>query len=114
MSAFCSTANPSAFPHLNKHGGIDICPALPDVAQVNEPAGTYLWHDHSSQLRADGLQGALIVHAVGGQAAEPWTYDEEQTLLLSDWFHGKRVSIVVLVAPYIARHCVHICTYSMH
>lgn len=59
-----------------------------NMLQVNEPAGTYLWHDHSSQLRADGLQGALIVHARGGQAAEPWTYDEERTLLLSDWFHG--------------------------
>ena len=70
------------------------------MLQVNEPAGTYLWHDHSSQLRADGLQGALIVHAHGGQAAEPWTYDAEQTLLLSDWFHG---------TGYMVHYLVHLC-----
>lgn len=71
---------------------------LMHMLQVNEPAGTYLWHDHSSQLRADGLQGALIVHARGGQAAEPWTYDREQTLLISDWFHGMESSVPVFVS----------------
>ena len=53
--------------------------------QVNEAAGSYLWHDHSASNKADGLQGALIVHANG---PEPWTYDEERTLFLTDWFHG--------------------------
>lgn len=54
--------------------------------QVNEAAGSYLWHDHSGSNKADGLQGALIVHAKG---PEPWTYDEERTIFLTDWFHGQ-------------------------
>ena len=45
-----------------------------------------MWHDHSGSNKADGLQGALIVHAKG---PEPWTYDEEQTIFLTDWFHGQ-------------------------
>ena len=54
--------------------------------QVNEAAGSYLWRDASGSNRADGLQGALIVHAKG---PEPWQYDEERTLFVTDWFHGQ-------------------------
>lgn len=53
---------------------------------MNEAAGSYLWHDHSGSNKADGLQGALIVHAKG---PEPWQYDEERTLFVTDWFHGQ-------------------------
>ena len=65
--------------HLSRSYVLCIC------VQVNEAAGSYLWHDHSASNKADGLQGALIVRANG---PEPWTYDEERTLFLTDWFHG--------------------------
>ena len=59
---------------------------LLEQTQVNEGAGSYLWHDHSGSNKADGLQGALIVHAKG---PKPWQYDEERTLFVTDWFHGQ-------------------------
>jgi len=65
---------------------LQIIRAKASAWQVNEAAGSYLWHDHSGSNKADGLQGALIVHAKG---PEPWTYDEERTLFLTDWFHGQ-------------------------
>ena len=55
---------------------------------VNEPVGTYLWHDHSQLYRADGLQGALIVLPREG-GREAWDYDGDFTLLTGDWFHGQ-------------------------
>ncbi|DBA96798.1 TPA: hypothetical protein ACH3X3_012965 [Trebouxia sp. C0006] len=85
-------------------GHIAQCPILPGANftyyfQVNEAAGSYLWHDHSGSNKADGLQGALIVHAKG---PEPWTYDEERTLFLTDWFHGEANALLfALNRPFV-------------
>ncbi|KAI8468177.1 MAG: Cupredoxin [Monoraphidium minutum] len=52
---------------------------------VNEPPGTYFWHDHSAMNRGDGLQGALIVRPAGTKPrAKPPA--DEHTLFLSDWW----------------------------
>ena len=53
-------------------------------------AGTYLWHDHSSALHGDGMLGALIVLPPEG-VTPPGTpdYDEENTIVLLDWFHAQ-------------------------
>jgi FtsP/CotA-like multicopper oxidase with cupredoxin domain len=45
--------------------------------------GTYFWHAHSKSLRAEGMTGALIIE----DTAEDFQYDEERTLMLTDWWH---------------------------
>lgn len=52
---------------------------------VNEPPGTYWWHDHSAANRADGLLGTLIVRPKGKAVGKPPA--NEHTMLLMDWWH---------------------------
>ncbi|URE49233.1 L-ascorbate oxidase [Musa troglodytarum] len=51
-----------------------------------EKAGTYFYHGHYGMQRAAGLYGSLIVDAADGEE-EPFRYDGEFNLLLSDWYH---------------------------
>ncbi|KAK1387057.1 L-ascorbate oxidase [Heracleum sosnowskyi] len=51
-----------------------------------EKAGTFFYHGHYGMQRSAGLYGALIVSQVE-PLREPFSYDEEFTLLLSDWWH---------------------------
>ncbi|MCD7469198.1 hypothetical protein HAX54_008053, partial [Datura stramonium] len=46
-------------------------------------AGTYFYHGHYGMQRSAGLYGSLIVK----DGKEPFRYDEEFNLLLSDWWH---------------------------
>lgn len=48
--------------------------------------GTYFYHGHYGMQRAAGLYGSLIVDLAKGQK-EPFHYDGEFNLLLSDWWH---------------------------
>lgn len=52
---------------------------------VNDPPGTYWWHDHSGANRGDGLQGALIVRPKGSPLGQPPA--NEHILFLQDWWH---------------------------
>eukprot|EP00931_Biecheleriopsis_adriatica_P076126 TRINITY_DN49875_c0_g1_i1.p1 TRINITY_DN49875_c0_g1~~TRINITY_DN49875_c0_g1_i1.p1 ORF type:complete len:1551 (-),score=267.18 TRINITY_DN49875_c0_g1_i1:164-4816(-) len=54
---------------------------------VDEHPGTYLYHDHahSETHTVPGLYGALIVDPPEDHPEEPWTYDKEFSLLLTDW-----------------------------
>ena len=49
-------------------------------------AGTYFYHGHYGMQRAAGLYGSLIVDLPKWQK-EPFHYDDELNLLLSDWWH---------------------------
>ena len=49
--------------------------------QVNQ-AGTYWYHSHSALQEQAGLYGALIVDAA---EPEPFSYDRDYVVLLSDW-----------------------------
>ena len=49
--------------------------------QVNQ-AGTYWYHSHSALQEQAGLYGALIVDSA---EPEPFSYDREYVVLLSDW-----------------------------
>ncbi|XP_057955027.1 L-ascorbate oxidase-like [Malania oleifera] len=51
---------------------------------VDKP-GTFFYHGHLGMQRSAGLYGSLIVEA--GQGEEPFHYDGELSLLLSDWWH---------------------------
>ncbi|KAH1093034.1 hypothetical protein GYH30_038985 [Glycine max] len=52
---------------------------------VDRP-GTYFYHGHFGMQRAAGLYGSLIVNLPKGKK-EPFHYDGEFNLLLSDWWH---------------------------
>lgn len=49
-------------------------------------AGTYFYHGHYGMQRSAGLYGSLIVDVAEG-AKEPFHYDGEFNILLSDWWH---------------------------
>ncbi|XP_074578343.1 L-ascorbate oxidase-like [Curcuma longa] len=51
-----------------------------------DKAGTYFYHGHYGMQRAAGLYGSLIVDVADGEE-EPFHYDDEFNLLLSDWYH---------------------------
>ncbi|RWW09440.1 hypothetical protein BHE74_00032249 [Ensete ventricosum] len=55
-------------------------------ARCTRSAGTYFYHGHYGMQRAAGLYGSLIVDAADGEE-EPFRYDGEFNLLLSDWYH---------------------------
>ncbi|AQL04073.1 Plant L-ascorbate oxidase precursor [Zea mays] len=52
---------------------------------VDKP-GTYFYHGHYGMQRAAGLYGSLVVDVAEGEE-EPFQYDGELNLLLSDWYH---------------------------
>ena len=52
---------------------------------VNEQPGTYLYHDHATANRANGLQGALIVKVPGNIETPYGKMDGDEILFLSDW-----------------------------
>ncbi|KAM7528272.1 hypothetical protein LguiB_031682 [Lonicera macranthoides] len=51
-----------------------------------DKAGTYFYHGHYGMQRSAGLYGSLIVEVEEGKK-EPFHYDGEFNLLLSDWWH---------------------------
>ncbi|KAF7815515.1 L-ascorbate oxidase-like [Senna tora] len=51
-----------------------------------DKAGTFLYHGHNGMQRTGGLYGSLIVDLPKGQK-EPFHYDDEINILLSDWWH---------------------------
>ncbi|WCJ41509.1 L-ascorbate oxidase [Euphorbia peplus] len=53
--------------------------------KVDKP-GTYFYHGHYGMQRSAGLYGFLIVDVAEGES-EPFHYDGEINLLLSDWWH---------------------------
>ncbi|GIL81975.1 hypothetical protein Vretimale_1452 [Volvox reticuliferus] len=88
---------------------VSLCPVAPGKSYtyqflVNDPPGTYLWHDHSAGFKGDGLEGPLIVYPPRLPGAPPafpplavsdlWSYDGEHTLLLTDWYHASTNSLL--------------------
>ncbi|KAH1106047.1 hypothetical protein J1N35_009815 [Gossypium stocksii] len=55
------------------------------LSSVHQP-GTYFYHVHYGMQRSEGLYGSLIVDIADGKK-EPFRYDDEPNLLLSDWWH---------------------------
>ncbi|KAI3964058.1 hypothetical protein MKW92_014301 [Papaver armeniacum] len=53
---------------------------------IVDRAGTYFYHGHYEMQRAAGLYGLLIVDVADGKV-EPFPYQGEINLLLSDWWH---------------------------
>lgn len=53
---------------------------------VVDRAGTYLYHAHYGMQREAGLNGMIIVSVPKGQS-EPFVYDFDRSILLTDWYH---------------------------
>ncbi|CRG91824.1 hypothetical protein PISL3812_08878 [Talaromyces islandicus] len=64
------------------------CPIIPGTSytykfKVDQP-GTYWYHSHSPGQYVDGLRGPLIIH----DPNNPYDYDEEIVMTITDWYHG--------------------------
>ncbi|KAK7458870.1 hypothetical protein VKT23_009880 [Stygiomarasmius scandens] len=61
-----------------------------------EQYGTYWYHSHSSVQYTDGLMGAspLVVHSVDDPLVRGTDFDNEQVLMVYDWYHDDASSIV--------------------
>jgi iron transport multicopper oxidase len=57
--------------------------------------GTYWVHSHSPGQYIDGLRAPLVIHAT----KEAFTYDDEFTVILGDWYHETHA---VLIKQYIS------------
>ncbi|XP_023543283.1 L-ascorbate oxidase-like isoform X2 [Cucurbita pepo subsp. pepo] len=70
--------------------GVTQCPILPGETFkyqfVVDRAGTYLYHAHYGMQRQDGLYGSIVVWLPEGQL-EPFSYDHDRNLILTDWYH---------------------------
>uniref|UniRef100_A0ACD5XUI2 Uncharacterized protein n=1 Tax=Avena sativa TaxID=4498 RepID=A0ACD5XUI2_AVESA len=70
--------------------GVTQCPILPGETFtyrfVVDRAGTYMYHAHYGMQRVAGLNGMIVVSVPDG-FVEPFSYDEEHTVLLEDWWH---------------------------
>ncbi|KMT02191.1 hypothetical protein BVRB_9g207060 [Beta vulgaris subsp. vulgaris] len=77
-------------PWADGTASISQCPINPGETFtyrfVVDKAGTYFYHGHYGMQRSGGLYGTLIVEVPKGQH-EPFHYDGEFNLLLSDWWH---------------------------
>ncbi|XP_016487082.1 L-ascorbate oxidase-like [Nicotiana tabacum] len=77
-------------PWADGTASISQCPINPGETFVYtfivDKAGTYFYHGHYGMQRSAGLYGSLIVE-VAKDEKEPFHYDGEFNLLLSDWWH---------------------------
>ncbi|KAK4783940.1 hypothetical protein SAY86_018308 [Trapa natans] len=75
-------------PWMDGTASISQCPINPGetfiYTFVVDKPGTYFYHGHYGMQRSAGLYGSLIVEAA---AAEPFQYDVEFNILMSDWWH---------------------------
>lgn len=57
---------------------------------------TSRYHSHSELQRADGLYGGLVIHKRFEQGISEWEkydYEDEQLLLIGDWYHRSAVDV---------------------
>lgn len=56
--------------------------------------GTYWYHSHYANTYADGIAGALIVHAANDPLKKYTHFDDERIMYLSDWMNDQSETIV--------------------
>ncbi|KAG2238661.1 hypothetical protein Bca52824_092055 [Brassica carinata] len=70
--------------------GVTQCPILPGeiftYQFVVDRPGTYMYHSHYGMQRESGLIGMIRVSPPSTEP-EPFTYDYDRSLLLTDWYH---------------------------
>ncbi|KAH9614679.1 hypothetical protein KSS87_010081 [Heliosperma pusillum] len=69
---------------------VSQCPIVPGdkfvYTFIVDRAGTFLYHAHYGMQREAGLNGMIVVSLPEGQS-EPFTYDYDRSILLTDWWH---------------------------
>ena len=88
-------------------GLISNCPISPKTSftyifNANNDPGTYFYHGHLGGIRAAGLYGMLIIDPAPDKS-EPWPYDGEHTLLLSDWYHAIQHELTIGLLEQVFR-----------
>lgn len=76
-------------------GMISNCPIPPKTSfiyrfTVNSEPGTFFYHGHVGGIRSAGLYGMLIIDPLAGKS---FAYDDERSMLLSDWYHASHVDL---------------------
>ncbi|GLT43987.1 hypothetical protein SLA2020_179070 [Shorea laevis] len=70
--------------------GVTQCPIVPGENYTYEfvvdKAGSYMCHSHYGMQREAGLYGLIIVSLPAGES-EPFSYDHDHGIVLSDWYH---------------------------
>ncbi|XP_020575855.1 L-ascorbate oxidase [Phalaenopsis equestris] len=70
--------------------GITQCPIQPGETFIYrfvvDRAGTYIYHAHYGMQRSAGLHGLIRVLVPEG-TKEPYSYDEDRSIILNDWWH---------------------------
>ncbi|KAF8929631.1 hypothetical protein BGZ58_008804 [Dissophora ornata] len=72
--------------------GMNQCPIPPGTNftyafGTDDIVGTHWWHAHFENQYIDGLVGAIIIRDPPETDPFLHAYDEERTIILSDWFH---------------------------
>ncbi|KAB5589735.1 hypothetical protein CTheo_6830 [Ceratobasidium theobromae] len=79
-------------PWMDGPAGVAQCP-IPAGSSftyqftVSGQYGTYWWHAHASTQLADGIHGPLIIHSPDDPLKRGVDYDEDQILMIADWYH---------------------------
>ncbi|KAG9079696.1 laccase, multicopper oxidase, benzenediol:oxygen oxidorectuctase [Ceratobasidium sp. 370] len=92
-------------PWMDGPAGITQCP-IPAGSSftyeftVTGQYGTYWWHAHASTQLADGIHGPLIIHSPDDPLKRGVDFDEEQVLVVADWYHDTSAVITsALLSP---------------
>ncbi|QRV76916.1 Multicopper oxidase [Ceratobasidium sp. AG-Ba] len=79
-------------PWMDGPAGITQCPIPAGSSFTYEftitgQYGTYWWHAHASTQLADGIHGPLVVHSPDDPLKRGVDYDEDQIIMVADWYH---------------------------
>lgn len=64
------------------------------------------YHSHSDLQRSDGLYGGFVVHKPimdGITELESYSYDQEQLLLVGDWYHLSAAEVQGTYLTYLSQ-----------
>ncbi|EGG11671.1 multi-copper oxidase laccase-like protein [Melampsora larici-populina 98AG31] len=62
--------------------------------QLRKQYGTFWYHAHHQNLKADGILGPLIIHSPEDPLKRGVDFDQEIVLILTDWYHTMSSEIV--------------------
>ncbi|KNE97251.1 hypothetical protein PSTG_09514 [Puccinia striiformis f. sp. tritici PST-78] len=86
-------------PWMDGVSGVTDCPIQPGVSflysfTVQGQFGTFWYHAHTRNLKADGIVGPLIVHSPRDPLVRGRDFDEDMIVVVSDWYHDTSTYIL--------------------
>ncbi|PLW20584.1 hypothetical protein PCANC_06544 [Puccinia coronata f. sp. avenae] len=86
-------------PWMDGVSGVTECPIQPGVSflysfTIQEQFGTFWYHAHTRNLKADGIVGPLIVHSTRDPLVRGRDFDEDMIVVVSDWYHDTSTYIL--------------------